>query len=84
MATILPNSKPKNETASYISRFFKDNKLGTLLNKANVRKEEGISPLVLIQFIFSLVLHGKNLYRILDSGRIQGAPTKDAVYRLLN
>lgn len=84
MATILPNSQSKNETDSYISRFFKDNKIGTLLNKANVRKEEGISPLLLIQFIFSLVLHGKNLYRILDSGRIQDAPAKDAVYRLLN
>jgi hypothetical protein len=84
MATILPNSQPKNETDSYILRFFKENKLGTLLNKANVHKEEGISPLILIQFIFSLVLHGKNLYRILDSGRIQGSPAKDAVYRLLN
>lgn len=84
MASILPNSRQKNETDSYISRFFKENKLGTLLNKANIRKEDGISPLFLFQFIFSLVLHGKNLYRTLDSGRIQDAPEKDTVYRLLN
>nr|WP_234028504.1 transposase [Lentibacillus sp. Marseille-P4043] len=38
----------------------------------------------LLQFIFSLVLHGKNLYRILDSDRIQGAPKKDTVHRFLN
>lgn len=84
MASILPNSQQKNETDSYISRFFKENKLGTLLNKANIKKEDGISPLLLFQFIFSLVLHGKNLYRTLDSNRIQDAPKKDTVYRLLN
>lgn len=84
MTNILPNSQPKNEADSYISRFFKEHKLGTLLNKANIRKEDGISPLFLFQFIFSLVLHGKNLYRALESGRIQDAPEKDTVYRLLN
>lgn len=84
VASILPNSQQKNETDSYISRFFKENKLGTLLNKANIKKEDGISPLLLFQFIFSLVLHGKNLYRTLDSNRIQDAPKKDTVYRLLN
>lgn len=76
VASILPNSQQKNETDSYISRFFKENKLGTLLNKANIKKEDGISPLLLFQFIFSLVLHGKNLYRTLDSNRIQDAPKK--------
>lgn len=84
MATILPNSEPKNEANSYISRFFKENKLGTLLNKANIKKEDGVSPLFLFQFIFSFVMHGKNLYRILDSNRVPNAPEKDAVYRLLN
>lgn len=84
MTTILPNSKPKHETNSYISRFFKENKIGTLLNQANVKKEDGISPLFLFQFIFSFVMHGKNLYRILDLGRIPNAPEKDTVYRLLN
>jgi hypothetical protein len=84
MATILSNSQSNDDAKSHISRFFQENKLGTLLNRANVRKESGISPVLLIQFIFSLVLHGKNLYRILESGRIQGAPAKDAVYNLLN
>lgn len=84
MATILPNSEPKNEANSYISRFFKENKLGTLLNKANIQKEDGISPLFLFQFIFSFVMHGKNLSRILDSDRVPDAPEKNSVYRLLN
>jgi len=81
---IIPNSQPKNEADSYISRFFKENKLGTLLNKANIRKADGVSPLFLFQFIFSLVMHGKNLYRALESGRFKDAPEKDTVYRLLN
>lgn len=84
MAIILPNSETKDEANSYISRFFKENKLGTLLNQANIRKEDGFTPVFLLQFIFSLVLHGKNLYRILDSGRFQDAPEKDTVHRFLN
>jgi len=32
---VLLKSEPKHEANSYISRFFKENKLGTLLNKAN-------------------------------------------------
>ena len=84
MVNILPNSQPKKEADSYISRFFRENKLGTLLTQANVRKEDGISPLLLVQFTFSLVLHGKNPFHILDSRRIQGAPAKVAVYQLLN
>lgn len=84
MATILPNSEPKNETQSIISRFFKENKLGTLLNRANIKKADGFPPLFLLQFIFSFVLHGKNLYRILESDRIQDAPKKDTVHRFLN
>lgn len=83
MKTILPENEAKNETQSYISRFFKDNKLGTLLNRANVKKEDGFSPLFLLQFIFSFVLHGKNLYRILESDRIKDAPKKDTVHRFL-
>ncbi|MEI3615057.1 IS4 family transposase, partial [Pseudogracilibacillus sp. SO30301A] len=84
MKTILPETESKNETQSYISRFFKDNKLGTLLNQSNVKKEDGFSPLFLLQFIFSFVLHGKNLYRILESDRVQDAPKKDTVHRFLN
>lgn len=84
MKTILPETESKNEAQSYISRFFRENNLGTLLNQANVKKEGGFSPLFLFQFIFSFVLHGKNLYRILESERIQDAPKKDTVHRFLN
>jgi len=60
MSNILQNSQPKNEDHSYISRFFKEQ----LLHKANIRREDGVSPLFLFQFIFSLIW--QDLYRALN------------------
>ena len=84
MATILPENQINQELNSSVHQFFRNQKLGTLLNQSNIRKEAGISPVMLVQFIFSLVLQKKNLYRTLESGREPEAPAKDAVYRLLN
>ena len=84
MATILPENQINQELNSSVHQFFREQKMGTLLNQSNIRKESGISPVFLIQFIFSLVLQKKNLYRTLESGREPAAPAKDAVYRLLN
>lgn len=84
MDTILPNNHTNQGLNSSVVHFFHEQKLGTLLNQSNIRKEVGFSPLFLFQFIFSLVLQGENLYRTLDSGREPQAPSKDAVYRLLN
>ena len=47
-------------------------------------KENGFPPLFHFQFIFSFILHGKSLYRTLESDRIQDAPSKDRVHRFLN
>jgi hypothetical protein len=82
MATILPENQINQELNSSVHQFFREQKLGTLLNQSN-SKEAGISPVLLVQFIFSLVLQKKNLYRTLESGREPEAPAKDAVYRLL-
>ena len=82
MATILPKNHANHELNSSVIHFSHEQKIGTLLNQSNIRKEAEISPLFL--FIFSLVLQGKNLYRTLNSGWEPQAPSKDAVYRLLN
>ena len=66
MATILPENQNNQELNSSVHQFFREQKLGTLLNQSNIRKEAGISPVLLVQFIFSLVLQKKNLYRILE------------------
>ncbi|NLB55377.1 MAG: transposase [Lentisphaerae bacterium] len=84
MAIILPNKDNNEQAQSYSDRFIKQAKIGTFLHQANIRKESGQSPLFLFGFIFSLVFQGKNLYRTLESKRIDNAPAKDAVYRFLN
>jgi len=80
---ILPNSTSKEKLNSRVTHFFKQAKIGTFLNQSNIHKEKGIAARAIIQFIFSLVLEGKNLYRTLESGRNPHAPDKDAVYDLL-
>lgn len=84
MAIILPKNDNLEQAKTYSDRFIKQAKIGTFLHQANIRKESGLSPLFLFQFIFSLVFQGRNLYRTLESGRIDNAPSKDAVYRFLN
>ncbi|WP_010530580.1 IS4 family transposase [Lentibacillus jeotgali] len=82
MAT-LPNSDQNEKLNSRVTRFFKQAKIGTFLHRANIHKEKGVSALLIVQFIFSLVLQGKNLYRTLESGRPSKSLHKDAVYDLL-
>lgn len=84
MATILPENQINQELNSSVHHFFREQKLGTLLNQSNIRKEAGISPVLLVQFIFSLVLQKKNLYRTLESrGSCQGCCLSSAQQRNL-
>lgn len=84
MASIVPNSNQNEKLKSRVTHFFKQAKVGTFLHQSNIRKEQGTAALTIVQFIFSLVLQGKNLYRTLESGRFPDAPKKDAVYDLMN
>nr|WP_245799221.1 transposase [Virgibacillus siamensis] len=79
----LPNSNQNEKLNSRVVHFFKQAKIGTFLHQSNIHKEKGIAARDIVQFIFSLVLQGKNLYRTLESGRNPHAPEKDAVYELL-
>ena len=85
MATILPENQINQELNSSVHQFFREQKLGTLLNQSNIRKEAGISPVLLVQFIFSLVLQKKNLYRTLESGQEpEKRPVLLALLRLIS
>ncbi|SDJ14586.1 hypothetical protein SAMN04488123_1173 [Natribacillus halophilus] len=68
MVSMIPNSDQGNQQQSRVTNFFKQAKIGTFLHQSNIHKEKGFSALVLVQFIFSPVLQGKNLYRTPDSG----------------
>ena len=65
-----------------IATFFHDFSIGTLLNKAGIKKLRGASPLALFAAIFLLSFKGANFYRgIVKNGGL--AFKKDAAYALL-
>ena len=63
----------------FMTRF----KLGTLLNRAGIRKMRGLSPLLVLRTLFELAFIGRNIYT-----GVHNKPTaqlgKDAVYRFLS
>lgn len=63
----------------FMARF----KIGTLVNRAGIRKLRGISPLVVLRTVFELAFFGRNIYT-----GVHNRPTaplgKDAVYRFLS
>lgn len=83
MSTILPNSTENEKSNSRMLQFFTQAKIGTFLHQANIRKEKGFSPRLIVQFIFALVLHGMNFSRALESDRVPKDFEKDTVYALL-
>ncbi|PRY80111.1 hypothetical protein CLV38_1211, partial [Alkalibacterium olivapovliticus] len=51
MANILPNNSEKNEFYSSIDYFIKQFTVGTLLNRSNIKKEEGVSVTAIVTFL---------------------------------
>ena len=65
-----------------IASFFHDFRIGTLLNKAGIKKPRGASPLALFAAIFLLPFSGANFYRGIVKNDNLGFK-KDAAYALL-
>jgi len=65
-----------------IDTFFDNFTVGTLLNKAGIRKMRGKSPVMLLKAIFILPFEGNNFFRGIVIGKRQ-AFKKDAAYNLL-
>lgn len=84
MITIIPNTDNEKKFNSTINRFFKNNKINSLLRQSNFRKEKGFSCILIFRFIFILIFTGKNLFRTLDSSNTKVDFCKDTIYRFLN
>lgn len=84
MNTIIPNNDYEKKFNSTISRFFKDNKINSILRESNFKKEKGFSCILIFRFIFMLIFNGKNLFRTLESKNSTSEFCKDTVYRFLN
>lgn len=83
MNTIISNHNKDKQLNFTVNRFFKDNKIGHILNQCNFGKEKGFSCLKIFQYIFMLVFTGKNFFRSLENS--ENSPfSKDVVYRFLN
>lgn len=67
-----------------IKSFFDNQRIALLLKQSNVAKQCGISPVAVMQMIFSLVFTGKNLFRYLQAEGTDSEAGKDTVYRFLN
>ena len=65
-----------------IKDFFKNFKLGTLINSSGIRKTKGATPLTIMLSIFSLPFTGKNFFRGIVESKSESFG-KDAAYDLL-
>ena len=67
-----------------IDSFFVNQRIALLLKQSNIIKKYGVSPVVVMRFIFSLVFTGKNLFRYISTTDSDTEIGKDTVYRFLN
>jgi DDE superfamily endonuclease len=67
-----------------IDSFFVNQRIALLLKQSNIIKKFGVSPVIVMRFIFSLVFTGKNLFRYLKASETVSDIGKDTVYRFLN
>jgi hypothetical protein len=83
--SIIPNSSAsEQQLTSKVDRFFKEQRIGTLLRQSNFFKDCGFTCPELLKFIFLLVFGKKNLYQTLQKEDSIDRPGKDSVYRFLN
>ena len=76
------NQCDKENISLKISRFLKTLSVTSLFPKANIKKMNGIAPIVLLSSIMTTVFSGKNFFRLYSSGT-DGFKT-DTVYRFLS
>ena len=67
-----------------IDSFFVNQRIALLLKQSNIAKKFGVSSMVVMRLIFSLVFTGKNLFRYLQTSESGSEVGKDTVYRFLN
>lgn len=71
------------ELGGRIDEFMARFKIGTLLNRAGIRKVRGLSPLLVLKTIFELAFFGRNVYTGVHNCSTARLG-KDAVYRFLS
>ena len=83
MNSIAFNCENEKHFSTRIREFFRRYRIGGILKKSNAYKEQGVSVVALIEYLFCLVFRNRSMF--LDMGS-KSAPAfaKDTVYRLRN
>lgn len=85
MTSIISNNESKKQMLeSRIDCFFSQFNISKMLLKCNFYKQSGIHCTVVLKELFSLVFHGKNLFRTLAVQSEELSFKKNTAYRFLN
>ncbi len=77
------NQTQNSQVLGMVESFFKMFTIGTLLNRSNISKTKGASPLEIFSILFNLAFNGKNIfYGVIKNKQVSIG--KDAVYDFLN
>ena len=81
--SITQNDYDATEINTSIVAFFKRFHIGSILRASNIYKTKGVSPLKIMEYLFTLVFTGKSMYmdHLLNSS--DNSCAKDAVYRFM-
>lgn len=83
MKSIAFDEENGKQTSARIQEFFKRYQLSEILRKSNAYKQQGVSVMAIMSYLFCLVFRNRSMFLDMQSGK---APFfgKDAVYRLKN
>jgi len=77
------NQMVNPDKISILKDYFSAFKIGTLLNKTEITKTKGVSPLTIFTIVFNLAFIRKNLYQGIVKNK-NVSIDKNAVYNFLN
>jgi len=81
--TVTPFELEDQGIRSRIDEFMTRFKIGTILNRAGIRKLRGVSPLLVLRIIFELAFTGRNIFTGVHKNSTVHMG-KDSVYRFLS
>lgn len=83
MKSIAFDEKNGKQISARIQEFFKRYQLSEILRKSNAYKQQGVSVMAIMSYLFCLVFRNRSMFLDMQSGK---APVfrKDTVYRLKN
>ena len=83
MKSIAFDEENGKQISARIQEFFKRYQLSEILRKSNAYKQQGVSVMAIMSYLFCLVFRNRSMFLDMQSGKAP-AFRKDTVYRLRN